>query len=54
MANVTLFLNSFLSYMLVFCVIIIVGAIAMFLGITLRKKKNAQEQAAQTQDDQTV
>lgn len=54
MANLTLFINSFLSYMLVFGVIIIVGAIALTLGISLRKKKNAQEAAAEAVDEKTA
>ena len=42
------FINSFLSYVVVLLVIAAVGAVAITLGITLRKKKNAKE--AQTQD----
>lgn len=38
------FLNSFLSYLVVFAVIAVVGAVAITLGITLRKKKNAAEE----------
>lgn len=33
------FLNSFLSYLVVLVVIAAVGAVAITLGITLRKKK---------------
>lgn len=43
MNNLILFVNSLLSYLLVFVVIVIVAGIAMFIGITMRKKKNAQE-----------
>lgn len=38
------FFNSFLSYLVVFAVIAVVGAVAITLGITLRKKKNAAEE----------
>ena len=37
------FLNSFLSYLVVLVVIAVVGAVAITLGITLRKKKNATD-----------
>ena len=37
------FLNSFLSYLVVLIVIAAVGAVAITLGITLRKKKNKKE-----------
>ncbi len=43
MNNLILFVNSLLSYLLVFVVIVIVAGIAVFIGITMRKKKNAQE-----------
>lgn len=43
MNNLILFVNSLLSYLLVFVVIAIVAGIAIFIGITMRKKKNAQE-----------
>mgnify|MGYP003192253303 CR=1 FL=1 len=42
------FLNSFLSYLVVLAVIA-VGAVAITLGITLRKKKNAAEEKKQTE-----
>lgn len=51
MANLIAFINSFLSYILVFGVILVVGAIAMFLGITTRKSKDAKEAA---QADESV
>ena len=41
------FLNSFLSYLVVLVVIAVVGAVAITLGITLRKKKNAAEENRQ-------
>lgn len=48
------FLNSLLSYLVVFAVIAVVGAVAITLGITLRKKKNAAEekQTAETNADE--
>ena len=44
------FLNSFLSYLVVLVVIAVVGAVAITLGITLRKKKNAAEEKKQTEE----
>ena len=44
------FLNSFLSYLVVLVVIAAVGAAAITLGITLRKKKNATEEKRQTEE----
>lgn len=44
------FLNSFLSYLVVLVVIAAVGAAAITLGITLRKKKNATEETKQTEE----
>ncbi len=40
------FFNSFLSYLVLMLVIAAVAAVAVFIGITMRKKKN-QEQAVQ-------
>lgn len=37
------FLNSFLSYLMLLLIIVVLGGVAIALGITLRKKKNAQE-----------
>lgn len=45
MNNFILFLNSFLSYILLFLIIVVVAGIAMFIGITMRKKANAKESA---------
>lgn len=42
MADFTLFLNSFLSYLLLFVLIAVLAVIAVAIGITMRKKKNAQ------------
>lgn len=47
------FINAFLSYLLLLFVIVILGAVAVTVGITLRKRKNAQmvceEQAGTTE-----
>lgn len=37
------FANAFLSYLLLFLIIAVLGGIAITIGITLRKKKNAKE-----------
>ena len=53
MNNFALFFNSFFSYLLLFFVIVVVAGIAMFIGITMRKKKNAEEagQALSSEDE---
>lgn len=40
MANLILFINSFLSYLLVMAVIVILAGIAVFIGIKMRKRNN--------------
>ena len=45
MADFPLFLNSFLSYLLLFVLIAVLAVIAVAIGITMRKKKNAREAA---------
>ena len=45
MADFTLFLNSFLSYLLLFGLIAVLAVVAVTIGITMRKKKNAREAA---------
>lgn len=52
MNNAILFLNSFLSYLVLFAIIVVVAGIAMFIGINMRKKKNAEEQAAVSGEDE--
>ena len=42
MNNLILFVNSFLSYGLMFLFIVVLILIACFVGISLRKRKNAQ------------
>lgn len=40
------FINSFASYLLLLLVIVVLCGISIFVGITLRKRKNAQIEAA--------
>lgn len=42
MVNFTLFLNSFLSYLLVFIVMLAIVIMAIFIGITMRKNTEAE------------
>lgn len=42
MGKLILFLNSFLSYLLLLAVIVILCGIAVFVGIKLRRRKNSQ------------
>lgn len=51
MNNFVLFINSFLSYILLFLVIVVVAGIAMFIGITMRKKANEKEAALENDAD---
>lgn len=44
--NAVLFLNSFLSYLLLVAVFVAVSGIAVFIGITLRKRANKKAAAA--------
>ena len=45
------FLNSLLSYLLLMAVIIAVAGAAIFIGITMRKKKDQATPAAQPGED---
>ena len=45
------FLNSFLSYLLLMVVIIAVAGVAVFIGITMSKKKDQATPAVQTEGD---
>ena len=47
MNNLILFVNSFLSYVLLMLVIFVGAAIAVFIGIKWRKAKDAKAAAAQ-------
>lgn len=46
MNNLILFLNSFLSYLLLMLVAVALVGVAIFIGIRLRKSKDAKEAAA--------
>lgn len=41
--------NALLSYLLLLCIIVVVSGCAIWLGITLRKRKNATEGLEVTQ-----
>lgn len=43
MDNLILFINAFLSYFLVYIISVTVVVIAVFIGIRLRKMKDAKE-----------
>lgn len=45
MSNLIVFLNSFVSYLILFGVFVLLALAAVFIGITLRKRKNATELA---------
>lgn len=40
MSNLILFLNSFLSYLLVMAVIVVLAGLGIFIGIKMRKRNN--------------
>ena len=42
MENLILFVNAFFSYLLCFVVIVVLCAIAIYIGIKLRKNKDAK------------
>lgn len=43
MNNLILFVNSFLSYLLVMAVIVVLAGVGLFIGIKARKSKDAKE-----------
>jgi len=43
MTNLILFINSFLSYLLLFAVAVAVVIVAILIGIKLRKNKDAKK-----------
>ena len=45
MANLILFINSFLSYLLVMAVIVVLAGVAVFIGIKMRKRSNEKSAA---------
>lgn len=42
MINLVAFLNTFLSYLLLFGAFVLIAAVAIAIGIALRKSKNAK------------
>lgn len=50
MNNLILFVNSFLSYGLMFLFVVVLILIACFIGIGLRKRKNAQMEAVEEEN----
>ena len=42
MSNLVAFMNSFLSYLLLFGAFVLIAAFAVAIGISLRKSKNAK------------
>ena len=44
MQNVGLFVNSFLSYLLLMVIIAVIAGVAIFIGIKARKNENAQNE----------
>ena len=45
MSALVAFVNSFLSYLLLMAVIVVVAGVGIFIGITMRRKKNLKESA---------
>ena len=54
MSNLIAFLNSFLSYLLLFGAFVLIAAVAIFIGITLRKSKNSKVVAEESAEDMTA
>ncbi len=50
MENLILFVNSFLSYLLVFVVSIVVAGVGAFAGYKLRVRKNLKDALAKEQE----
>ena len=44
MQNLVMFVNSFLSYLLLMVIIAVIAGMAIFIGIKARKNKNAQNE----------
>lgn len=53
MTNLVLFLNSFMSYLLLVAVFVLVIGVAVFIGIKLRRNKNAKEAAETSSEKKT-
>ena len=54
MNNLISFVNSFLSYLLVMAVIVVLAGIAIFIGIKLRKSKNAKAEQMKNDSEQEL
>lgn len=54
MSSLVAFLNSFLSYLLLFGAFVLIAAVAIFIGITLRKSKNAKVVAEESVEEMTA
>lgn len=50
MSNLINFVNTFLSYFVLLAIIVVVAGIALTIGITLAKRKNAKASANITAD----
>lgn len=53
MTNLILFVNSFLSYLLIFILIIALVIVACVIGVKWRKSKDAKAAAAESEAVQT-
>lgn len=51
MANLIAFLNSFLSYFLLFVICVAVVIVAVRVGITMRKRKDAKDALSKPEED---
>ncbi|MBO5347401.1 MAG: hypothetical protein J6A45_04635 [Lachnospiraceae bacterium] len=54
MTNLILFLNSFMSYLLVVAVFVLVIGIAIFIGIKLRQRQNALDTAEEAAEADNI
>ncbi|MBR3762846.1 MAG: hypothetical protein IKK59_08940 [Lachnospiraceae bacterium] len=54
MTNLILFLNSFMSYLLVVAVFVLVIGIAIFIGIKLRQRQNALDAAEEAAEADNI
>lgn len=51
MVNLIAFVNSFLSYLLLFGTFVLIAAVAIFIGTTLRKRKDMKEASMESTED---
>lgn len=54
MANLIAFINSFLSYLLLFGVCVAVVVIACLIGVRLRRNKDAKTAALEAEQTETI